>query len=852
MIELYAPMSGKIIPIEQIPDPVFSGKMMGDGMGIDPSGEVVLSPVDGEVTLVAKTKHAISLTTSEGLEILIHVGVETVALNGQGFNPLVTEGQKVTKGTPLLEFDSMDLVMGGATSLISAILVTNSDQWTIVSRATEDTVEAGEHVLYAVQSEGAETPAESTDGGELVCKEVLVRNPHGLHARPAAQLANAAKQFTSKTEVCFNGKRGNLKSTVSLMGVDIGPNSLITISAVGADSKEAVDTLVALVESGLGEELLPEGESPVPATDDSGKGGKKPCCTEPLSPHTTTTLRGVSASQGFAVGVSYLFEKKEIAIVEEAKTPQEELLSLTAAINQSKVDLEELIARAKKNSEQEKEEIFIAHYTLLSDPEMLEASEERIKEGASAGRGWSDALTHFCSVFEKMDNPLMKERAQDIRDIKDRVLATLYGIDQSISMSSHEPLVLVAEDLTPSEFTEIVDTPNVEIGAICLAQGGPTAHVSILAASQGIPMVVALQGRVLTLENGVECIIDSTKGEVTVYPSSDAYKQASQRVENRKSSWDEMVAAAQDPITTKDGVPVIVAGNASSAKTTASANAMGADQIGLLRTEFVFMSQKSAPSEELQYSFYSEIAAAMEGKPVIFRTLDVGGDKPMPYLPLPKEENPLMGLRGVRNCLSEEARELFRTQIRAILRVTPASARKVMLPMISTLPELREAKNIIEAERQDLGADPIEVGIMIEVPAAALVSDALAAECDFFSIGTNDLTQYIMAMDRTNPLLAPKLNSMHPAVLRLIDIVVRNGKAYNTPTYMCGALASDPSTAPIIVGLGVTELSAVPPAIPEIKEVLSRMTFERCQDLAQQVLKLHTFQEVQDFIYKEL
>ncbi len=848
VVQLYAPISGKVVPVEAIPDPVFSSKMMGDGIGIDPSEGLVVSPVAGVVTTVAKTKHAISITSKEGVEILIHVGVETVALKGEGFSTLVAEGDSVSVGTPLLEFDSMDLIMGGATSLISAVLITNSDKWTIQEFLKESQVTAGETPLYRVEKTGGTVETENYEEGELYEKEVMVRNPHGLHARPAARLAEAANSFSSKITVHYKEKSGNVKSTVSLMGVDIGPNSLVTLTAQGSDSREAVDTLVAMITEGLGEELLPLGETDTPQTL-SPKSSQ--ILAESFPSSTSTTLRGISASQGFAVGESYLFSKGAISIIEESNSVEEEIEALHKAIEGSKKDLEQLIVQAKTSLEQEKEEIFTAHHTLLSDPELVETAEGRIRDGSSAGRAWFDALAHVASLFECMESALMVERAQDIRDIQDRVLATLYGIDRTIHMDSSAPLVLIAEDLTPSDFAQIVDNASVEIGAICLAQGGATAHVSILAASQGIPMIVAMGERVLLLENTTPLIVDSSKGELLIYPSKERYEKAEQRVENRKNAWQDMVAAAQNPVTTRDGASIIVAGNASSVKSAATAHSMGADQIGLLRTEFVFMNQSTPPSEELQHTTYQDIVNAMEGKPVIFRTLDIGGDKPMPYLPLPKEDNPLMGLRGVRNCLCE-AQELFRTQIRAILRVTPAKARKIMLPMITTLPELREAKAIIQEEQQQLGAESIEVGIMIEVPAAALVSDALAKECDFFSIGTNDLTQYTMAMDRTNPLLAPRLNSMHPAVLRLIDIVVRNGRSQGVPTYMCGALASDPTTAPIIAGLGVSELSAVPPAIPEIKEVLSKVSLERCKELAQKILELHTFQEVQEFIYKEL
>ncbi len=871
---VYAPLSGKVVPVTEIPDPVFADKIMGDGVGIDPFEGMVVSPVDGVITTVAKTKHAVSITTSYGLELLIHVGVETVTLEGRGFTPQVSVGERVTVGAPLLEFDSMELIMGGATSLISAILVTNSEKWRITDALSSGVATVGETELFSVESVGQDSVGEaSVDCGtmedstleethpvETHRREVLVRNPQGLHARPAARLADRAKDFSSTITLSYQEKQGNLKSTISIMSVDVGPHALVTIVAEGVDSKEAVDTLVALIEEGLGEELLPLETTPEASVDSEVCGSVTcPPFKEDLSVEEEVTicadksalLHGVSASQGFSVGHIYMYEKVSIPLQDSKGTPEEECSAIKDAIEQGMAELLELIKDADQREETEKKEIFEAHYTLLRDPEIQERVFSRIKSGVSAGRGWVESLKEFADMFRSLDNPLMAERAQDLQDIQDRVLALLYHIDTSIHLEHAAPIVLVAKDLTPSEFTQIVENPEVEISAILLAEGGPTAHVAILAASQGIPMVVALGKRVLALKKDIRTIVDSTKGEVFINPPAERYVLASRRVEKRKSSWPAMVEAAQFPITTEDGTPVVVAGNSSSRGSTLQAYELGADQIGLLRTEFVFMGQVTAPSEEVQYKRYQDIVDAMRGRLVIFRTLDVGGDKPMAYLHLPKEENPLMGVRGIRSCLSL-GRELFRSQIRAILRVSPAASRKIMLPMITTLPELQEAKALIEEERKALGAEPISVGIMIEVPAAALIADILAKECDFFSIGTNDLTQYTMAMDRTNALLASKLNSLHPSVIRLIHMVVESAKEGGISTYMCGALASDPHAAPIVVGLGVSELSAVPPAIPEIKSVLSKITIERCKELAQEALKLHTSQEVQELIHREL
>jgi phosphoenolpyruvate-protein phosphotransferase len=394
-----------------------------------------------------------------------------------------------------------------------------------------------------------------------------------------------------------------------------------------------------------------------------------------------------------------------------------------------------------------------------------------------------------------------------------------------------EPFILVANDLTPSE-TAALDPARV-LG-FCTAVGGPHAHTAILARALGLPAVVSAGARVLDLPNQTPVVLDGQSGTLTIAPDAAEIARARAEMQAFQARRAAAAAAAGDPAITLDGHRVEIVANIASVEDARRAAASGAEGVGLLRTEFLFLERTEAPTEDEQFAIYRDIAQALDGRPIIVRTLDIGGDKPLPYLNLPAEENPFLGERGIRLCLAHP--ELLKQQLRAILRAAAFGPLRIMFPMIADIAEVRAARAMVDALRAELHAPAIEVGIMVEVPSAAVMADLLAHEVDFFSIGTNDLTQYTLAIDRTHPKLALQADGLHPAVLRLIDCTVQGAHAAGKWVGVCGELGSDPQAVPILVGLGVDELSISVPAIPLVKDQIRSLTLAQCRERATQAL----------------
>jgi phosphocarrier protein FPr/phosphocarrier protein len=392
--------------------------------------------------------------------------------------------------------------------------------------------------------------------------------------------------------------------------------------------------------------------------------------------------------------------------------------------------------------------------------------------------------------------------------------------------------ILVAEELMPSQLSNLDAS---RLAGFCTARGGPTSHVAILAASMGVPALVAGGAAVLRIPDDAPLILDADRGLLHVQPPADDLAKLERETAQRKVVAEANLKAAAADCVMADGTRIEVYTNVGKVADAVKGVAKGAEGCGLLRTEFLFLDRQTAPDEDEQAAQYQAVATALQGRPLIIRTLDVGGDKPLPYLPLPREENPILGLRGVRIGLRRP--EILRTQLRAILRVRPVGQCRIMVPMVATLDEVRAVRDMLDHEREALGhAPPVQLGVMVETPAAAVTADQLATEADFLSIGTNDLTQYVLAMDRGNPDLAARLDALHPSVLRLIRLTAEGAAKHGRWVGVCGALASDPAAAPLLVGLGVTELSATPPTIPDIKAALRPLDKAACVALATEAL----------------
>ncbi len=565
-------------------------------------------------------------------------------------------------------------------------------------------------------------------------------------------------------------------------------------------------------------------------------------------------ITAIPASAGIAIGPVFIYQPAKFEIPHcQVQDTGEELERLKTALKKSIQALDKDVQRAKEKLGSNEAAIFEAHKEMLDDPELLQAAQDKIKDQCqNAEAAFDEAAEGYAKMLDGMEDEYFRARAADIRDVKKRVIQNLLGIEPGAAFAGlKKPSIIAAHDLTPSD--TIALDKSLVLGFVT-AYGGPTSHTAILARGLGLPAVVGAGAEILALEAGKEAILDGHHGEVILEADAGLIAQYRQQQERESHSMEEALKKAHQPAVTKDGHKVEVAANIGSVKEAANAVAFGAEGVGLLRTEFVYLHQDWLPSEEEQYQVYKQILDEFGNYPVILRTLDIGGDKEVPYLNIAQEMNSFLGVRAVRLCLNRP--DLFKPQLRAALRAAQGHAMRIMFPMIATVQEVVKARKVMDECRQELLAeghalpDPVSTGIMVEIPSAVLLADHLSKVVDFFSIGTNDLTQYTMAADRTNPTVGYLSSAFSPAVLRLIaDLITvahRNGKWVG----MCGELAGEALAVPILLGLGLDEFSMNAPAIPGIKEIIRSMSYKECQQIAQEALKLSEADEVQDYIRK--
>lgn len=835
-IHFLSPLSGQVWPLERIPDPVFAQKMVGDGLSIDPVDSVLVAPCDGEIVALHDAGHAVTLRTSEGAEILMHVGIDTVLLKGEGFRPKVKVGDKVKSGARLIEFD-LDFIATHAKSALTQVVIANSDRVTSWKRAS-GSVAVGKDILLTITLSDEKGAAEP-DGSETVTSDaIVIPNPTGLHARPSAVLASLAKGFRSTIKLQLGDRQANARSITAIMALDVGRGAVVHLLASGPDARAAVDKIAPVLAQGCGDEgCVP---APAPATTTMAPDAAPPPRRKSDDPNL---LLGVASSPGLAVGEVFQVRREEIAVVEAGSEVDSERRHLAAAIETAQAQLSALRAQLHAKADPAKAAIFAAHEELVEDPDLLEIAESAMAKGKSAAFAWKKAVTTHADRLASLRNPLLAQRANDLRDVGLRVLAILTGTETKAPEYPPDT-ILIAEDLAPSD-TAALDRTRVM--GFCTTRGGATSHVAILARSLGLPALAGVEPAALELSNGTRVVLDGGRGTLRLHPSDEEVsriRSAQDRAERRRQVE---LAHAHEPAATTDGKRIEVVANIGGLKDATQIEGLGGEGVGLLRSEFLFMERSSAPTEEEQFETYKSIAQAVgNDRPLIIRTLDVGGDKPLPYLPIPKEDNPFLGERGVRVGLDRP--EILRAQLRAILRASAFGRVSVMFPMISALQELRDVKAILVEEAGRLGIPPIPTGIMVEVPATAVMAEQFAKEADFFSIGTNDLTQYTLAMDRGHPKLAPQIDGLSPAVLHLIAQTVRGAHAAGKWVGVCGGIASDPHGVAILVGLGVDELSISLPAIPSVKAQIRALSLQFCQDLAAKALAAESAADVRALI----
>ncbi len=834
-LQVFAPADGKLVPLEQVPDPAFSEHMLGDGIAVAPAAGFTAAPFDGKIVSVHKALHAVVIARP-GLEVLIHVGVETVNLQGKGFKALVKAGDEVKRGQKLTEFDPGFLAKNAPSNLV--ILIVTSPDGAQLNKLPLSEVKAGQDAVFTVPCAQEETSsAAQTQAQEWIAsRKVIIPNLNGLHARPAGRLADAAKKFSFPVQLVCGENTADAKSLVAVMGLSLmhGSEVFLRTPADAPDAPRALEELASLLESGLGES---EAEAEVCTPQNPCL-----CSNQPVDLSAPATLKALTACAGITRGQAYLFTAADVEFEETAADAAAEQARLQTAMKETENDFSAEISAAPGKSAKE---ILQAHAELLKDPFLAQQAQEHIQQGKSAPFAFNEAVRASIDVLKKTKNRFLLERIADFKDLRRRVLLKLTGGEVK-KPEFPEGCIIVADELLPSDLA-LFDS---RVHGVLLAYGSPTAHVSILLRNMGMPSLVGAGECVLSIENGTELGLNAAEGLIYVRPTPEQIKQLDdlQLLEQQKREQNQK--AAKEPALTQDGVRVYVCGNASNEREALAAAENGADGLGLVRTEFLFFQGNEPPSEERQFVLYQNIAGALAGKHVTLRTLDVGGDKPVPYMPLPPEENPIVGLRGVRNY--EAYRDIFLSQIRAILRVQPAGSVRIMLPMVAFADEFLYYKNLIEEEKKKLGvSSPVEVGMMVEVPSAALTAKQFAAYADFFSLGTNDLTQYTLAIDRGHKTLCARADHLHPAVLDLIGLTCRGAQTRNRPVAVCGAMAGDLQAVPLLVGLGVTELAVGANAIAQVKALVRTLDKSRCAETAARACELESAQQVRALVKKE-
>jgi multiphosphoryl transfer protein len=838
-IRILAPFDGWCDALDAVPDPVFAGRMLGDGLAIDPTGAVVLAPCAGEIVTLPASAHAVSIRAADGVDVLVHVGIDTVTLNGRGFEARVRPGAKVRAGDELIRFN-LDVVARGAKSLMTPVLVTPMDGLNLARQHTVGPIAAGD-LLFEIAgipdiAASTQPPAAAAPPyGAPVVQTLIVMLRQGLHARPAAILAQRAKAFGAAATLRAHGRSANARSVVAIMALGVRQGDELTIEANGADAAQSVAGLLAgmqeaqRLESAAGHEVARADRAGSAAAHRDA--AAVPAATQSLAPPQGVLL-GVAAVAGFAVGRATRIERRAIDVIEGGRGPAHE----SAALDQARAHVRARLERVAATGGATRGEIIAAHLEFLDDPQLNEAAHELIDAGKSAGFAWRAAIRRSIAALEALDDSRLRERADDLLDVESHVLLALAGEARPMNLPLPEQAVLIAEDLLPSELTAL---DRQRLVAICLGAGGATSHVAILAAAMEIPMLVGLGAGIRDIPDGATVIVDADGGALQWAPTASAIATARAAVESRAMGRAKAQAEAQTECRALDGTRIEVFANLGNVQDATAAVANGAEGCGLLRTEFLFIDRETAPDESEQLAAYQGIATALQGRPLILRLMDVGGDKPLRYLPLPAEENPALGLRGVRTALARP--DLLRTQLRAALRVQPAGLVRLLIPMVTDVAEIIAVRAVIDELLAELGPrSPLELGAMVETPAAALMASALIREVDFLSIGSNDLTQYTLAMDRGHPELAGRTDALHPAVLKLVAATASAGVAAGKLVAVCGGVAADRLAVPILLGLGVRELSVVPAAIPAIKRQVRALRISDCRELALRCLDLAT------------
>ncbi len=766
-----------------------------------------------------------SVYSQEGVLVLMDLG--SAILSAEMALELLPEEMRAK-----IRFCAAPLVEGAIAAGVQAGL--GSDLDTACREAQGALIPKAQQLGESETIESAGAPPEALPPEELTEEaqtiKLALQNEHGLHARPAARFVQTAASFDAKIQVknITSGKgpvSARSLNALATLGAVYGDE--ILVSASGPQADQALEALNNLVTDNFGERELPEAVEPAyeaPPAEEAPPDG---------------AMKAVPVSEGIALGPLYRYQPPLPPIPDyKPETPDPEWTRFQSAMDITRNSIRERRQRLTSRLGEAEASIFDAHLLILEDPDLLDQVHERIyQQHKNAAAAWNCSISAVAESYRSLDDPYLKQRAADVVDVGNQVLFAL-AEKSNAKIELSEPVILFAEEITPTETAQL-DMSQV-LGLVTVG-GGPTSHSAILARALGIP---ALSGIDISLEkvpDDTPVALDGFKGFLWVDPQPATKSDLQERRNAWLSQRKKLQESSMAPAMMRDGRHLEVAANAGSLLDARAAIENGAEGIGLLRTEFLYLTRQTPPTEEEQFNTLVEFGQIMGERPIIVRTLDVGGDKELPYLNLAPEANPFLGVRAIRVSLRNP--QLFTPQLRAILRAGADHHLRIMFPMVANREEIRQARQKLEEIHQELQAEniphrwPIETGIMVEIPAAALLSSILAKDVDFFSIGTNDLTQYTLAAERGNPELSAFADALHPAVLNLIQKVSNAAHVHGKWVGICGELAGDPLATPILAGLGIDELSMTPTSIPRVKALLRRMDHEMVTSLVEEALK---------------
>ena len=815
-LQLTAPLDGIVVPLTEVADPVFSQGTMGPGIAIEPLSSILCAPCAATVVHLAKTNHALTLCSDDGVTILLHVGIDTVKLDGDGFTAHVQQGERIRCGQPLIEFDA-DRVSERVPSL--QVMVVATDDNAMTAGEASGRLHAGSTSLLEVLVAATAT-ATSSASAHKASRSVVVGHQAGLHARPAALVQKAARSFRAQVTVRFGERDANARGIVALMALGVAEGELVNVIAEGADADQAAETIAAAISA-----FSASGQLAAPIATATVAGAPS----------------GIIASPGIAVGTVVRWTQREVDLPRDGDGIGIELDRLALALQVARRGLADAIARADADGDTAARDIFAAHLALADDAELIAAAEQTTLNGRSAGFAFRQAAEAQCQNLRNTGNALLAERANDLLDIGLRVLQAM-GYTIADAPLLVEDSILVVEDLTPAQFSQL---DRDRLAGIATVFGGATSHVAIMARALGIPALVAAGQDLLSLLPGQQVVLDCQRGRIDRVSGQAMLDAARAAMATAAEERRDAARFAFEPANTRDEITIEVAANVGSLSEAQEALKHGADAVGLLRTELLFMDRTQLPTQAEQQALYGTVLKVFGNRPVTIRTLDIGGDKEAPYLRLPAEANPALGLRGIRLALARP--DVVADQLQALLAASTEGRLRLLLPMVADLADLRSMRALLQqaAARAGVATMP-EIGIMIEVPSAALLADRLAAEADFLSIGTNDLSQYALAVDRGHPTLSSRLDPLHPALLRLIATTASGAAHCGKWVGVCGGMAADLDAIPILLGLGVTELSVSPGMVPMVKSRIRALSVSECILRADDYLQLDSAAAVRE------